>query len=207
MVALKKRVGRLSYSVIRLYPVADKIARFCACFRWFGLFLQKRGFDSLHPLQQFPQHFRRFPGHCPSIVLYCRPDRSLFWGFLPRDRIRGITVANVLCLPVGSLKPPDTFIQTSYSRSPHSCLAPVGPWPCDTWRVLSMACLVVPAVTSSFSKRRLWPRRLPVRRSRHWKGRRTPGAGACLLRACPGFGDRGGQTGRHGGSASPPPHA
>jgi hypothetical protein len=33
MVALKKCVGRLSYSVIRLYPVADKIARFCACFR------------------------------------------------------------------------------------------------------------------------------------------------------------------------------
>ena len=33
MAALKKRVGRLSYSVIRLYPVAEKIAGFCACFR------------------------------------------------------------------------------------------------------------------------------------------------------------------------------
>jgi hypothetical protein len=143
------------------------------------------------------------------LRLFCTavPIGRFFWGFLPRDRIQGITVANVLCLPVGSLKPPDTFIQTSYSRSPHSCLAPVGPWPCDTWRVLSMACLVGPAVTSSFSKRRLWPRRLPVRRSRHWKGRRTPGVGACLLRARPGFGDRGGQTGRRGGSASPPPHA
>jgi hypothetical protein len=32
-VALKKRVGLWSYSVIRLYPVADKISRFCACFR------------------------------------------------------------------------------------------------------------------------------------------------------------------------------
>jgi hypothetical protein len=28
MVALKKRVGRLSCSVIRLYPAADEIARF-----------------------------------------------------------------------------------------------------------------------------------------------------------------------------------
>jgi hypothetical protein len=33
MVALKKRVGRLSYSVIRLYPAAEKIAGFCAYFR------------------------------------------------------------------------------------------------------------------------------------------------------------------------------
>jgi hypothetical protein len=33
LVALKKSVGRLSYSVIRLHPVADKIAHFCACFR------------------------------------------------------------------------------------------------------------------------------------------------------------------------------
>ena len=32
MVALKKRVGRLSYSVIRLYPVADKIAHFAPIF-------------------------------------------------------------------------------------------------------------------------------------------------------------------------------
>jgi hypothetical protein len=33
IVALKKRVGRWSYSVIRLYPVTEKIARFRACFR------------------------------------------------------------------------------------------------------------------------------------------------------------------------------
>ena len=33
LVALKKRVGRWSYSVIRLYPAAEKIARFCAYFR------------------------------------------------------------------------------------------------------------------------------------------------------------------------------
>ena len=30
--ALKKSVGRLSYSVIRLHPVADKIARFAPVF-------------------------------------------------------------------------------------------------------------------------------------------------------------------------------
>ncbi len=29
----EKQRYRLSYSVIRLHPVADKIARFCACFR------------------------------------------------------------------------------------------------------------------------------------------------------------------------------
>ncbi|MFM8879464.1 MAG: hypothetical protein ACKOKG_10090, partial [Verrucomicrobiota bacterium] len=32
-VGAEKSAARLSYSVLRLHPAADKIARFCGCFR------------------------------------------------------------------------------------------------------------------------------------------------------------------------------
>jgi hypothetical protein len=86
MVALKKRVGRLSYSVIRLYPVAEKIARFAPIFDDLACSYKNEGSIPFTRSNSFLSIVAVFP----VTVIRHRPDRPGFRWFPAPESNPGI---------------------------------------------------------------------------------------------------------------------
>jgi hypothetical protein len=89
MVALKKRVGRLSYSVIRLYPVAEKIARFAPIFDDLACSYKNEGSIPFTRSNSFLSIFAVFPATVIRVSYDTAPISCFSWGFLTRNRNHG----------------------------------------------------------------------------------------------------------------------